>query len=62
MVGPRNDLLYRFLFSFPNELDAPVGPVLHPAGDAQAPRLALRCRPKEDPGDATANDKVNSLG
>ena len=59
--APRNELLYRCGASFGEDLDAAVGPVLDPAGEAEPLRLALRRRSEIDALNAPADEQLNLL-
>ncbi len=62
MMRPRYNLFDGFLFALGHHLDAPIGPILHPAGDSQPPRLPLRRCTKEYAGHPPPHDELNSFG
>ena len=61
VVGPARQLRDRLFFPFGEHLNAAIGPIFHPTGEAESPGFPLGRRAKEDPLDATADDEVDTL-
>lgn len=59
VLGPGDQLLDGVFVGFRHDLDAAVGSISDPAGDAETSRFTLRRRPEEDSGNPSSNDDLD---